>query len=133
MRKILIVISILFNFFFLGLLGYMIYQKGGVGYIKAKIGIENKIGIKERTGWYYKNSQHWKETKSLYDLLPNDSNEIIFLGNSITFGCEWAVLLSNPNIKNRGINGDNTEGVLERLSEVTESQPDKIFIHNWYK
>jgi lysophospholipase L1-like esterase len=114
----------------------MIYKKGGAEYLKIKFGIEtkndiqvNKIGIKESTSWYYKNYQHWKETKSLYDVLPNDSNEIIFVGNSITFGCEWSELFSNPKIKNRGIGGDNTEGVLERLTEITESKPDKIFIN----
>lgn len=128
MKKI-IMISILLNIIFLTLLGYMTIKKGGLGYIKAKIGFITEQGIKERTSWYYKNYQHWKETKSLYDILPNDSNEIIFLGNSITYGCEWAELLSNPNIKNRGIGGDNTEGVLERLTEVTDSKPDKIFIN----
>jgi lysophospholipase L1-like esterase len=37
-------------------------------------------------------------------------------------------LFGNPNIKNRGIGGDDTDGVLERLDEVTESKPAKIFI-----
>lgn len=128
MKKI-IMISILLNIIFLTLLGYMAIKKDGLGYIKAKFGFITEQGIKERTNWYYKNYKHWKETKSLYDILPNDSNEIIFLGSSITYGCEWAELLSNPNIKNRGIGGDNTEGVLERLTEVTDSKPDKIFIN----
>ncbi|MBC7417528.1 MAG: hypothetical protein H7325_05175 [Pedobacter sp.] len=128
MKKIL-VISVLLNFCLFALFGYMIYKKGGATYLKAKFAVVNKNGIKEKTGWYYKNYQHWKETKSLYDILPNDSNEIIFVGNSITFGCKWAELFSNPKIKNRGIGGDNTEGVIERLTEITESKPDKIFIN----
>ena len=32
------------------------------------------------------------------------------------------------NIKNRGINGDITKGVLQRLDEVIESKPNIIFI-----
>lgn len=128
MKKIL-VISVLLNFCLFALFGYMIYKKGGATYLKAKFSVVNKNSIKEKTGWYYKNYQHWKETKSLYDILPNDSNEIVFVGNSITFGCEWSELFSNPKIKNRGIGGDNTEGVLERLTEITESKPDKIFIN----
>lgn len=71
--------------------------------------------------FYYHKKEH-------FESLPNTENEIIFLGNSITDNCEWAELFGNPNIKNRGIGGDDTNGVLERLNEVTESQPLKIFI-----
>jgi predicted alpha-1,2-mannosidase len=71
--------------------------------------------------YYYHKKEH-------FESLPNTKNEIIFLGNSITDNCEWAELFSNPNIKNRGIGGDDTDGVLGRLTEVTESNPSKIFI-----
>jgi lysophospholipase L1-like esterase len=59
---------------------------------------------------------------------PNSPKDIIFLGNSITQGVDWAELLQNPNCKNRGISGDITYGVLERLSEVTEGKPAKVFV-----
>lgn len=78
--------------------------------------------------WYYMNSRHWKEKKAMYEAIPNEANEIIFVGNSLTFACNWAELLQNPKVKNRGIEGDNTEGLLERLDEITESLPDKIFL-----
>lgn len=128
MKKIL-TFSILLNFCLLTLFGYMICKKGGFKYVKEKFSAKKEINIKDNTYWYYKNYAHWKETKSLYDILPNDSNEIVFVGNSITYGCEWAELFSNPKIKNRGIGGDNTEGLLVRLSEITASNPDKIFIN----
>jgi len=121
--------SVILNIIFVALTGYVIHRKGGISYVKTKLGIERLDGIAEKPNWYYKKYQHWKETKSLYDILPNDFNEIIFLGDSITFGCEWAELFSNPKIKNRGIGGDNTEGVLERLMEIIESKPDKLFIN----
>ncbi len=61
--------------------------------------------------------------------MPDTENEIIFLGNSITDGAEWYELFDgNPNIKNRGIGGDDTDGVLSRLDEVTSSNPKQIFI-----
>lgn len=59
---------------------------------------------------------------------PNSKKDIIFLGNSITAGADWAELLGNPHARNRGISGDITFGVLERLSEVTEGKPAKVFI-----
>ena len=59
---------------------------------------------------------------------PNSSTDIIFLGNSITDFTDWNELLQLPQARNRGISGDMTFGVLERLDEVTEGKPAKIFI-----
>ena len=59
---------------------------------------------------------------------PNSKKDIIFLGNSITAGAEWSELLQNQHARNRGISGDITFGVLERLDEVTEGKPAKVFI-----
>lgn len=59
---------------------------------------------------------------------PNSSKDIIFLGNSITAGTDWAELLGNPNARNRGISGDITFGILARLDEVTEGKPAKVFL-----
>jgi len=71
---------------------------------------------------------YYYHRKAQFEMLPNTENEIIMLGNSITDQCEWHELFNNINVKNRGIGGDDTDGVLERLSEVTESKPAKIFI-----
>ena len=40
----------------------------------------------------------------------------------------WAEFFQNSNIKNRGISGDITEGILYRISEITESQPLQVFL-----
>ena len=69
-----------------------------------------------------------KAKVSIFEMMPNDSNEIIFLGNSITDYCDWNELFGNQRIKNRGISADVISGVIERLDEVTESHPDKIFL-----
>ena len=58
---------------------------------------------------------------------PNSKKDIVFLGNSITDYGEWTELLQLPEAKNRGISGDITFGILERLDEVTEGSPAKIF------
>lgn len=72
--------------------------------------------------YYYHKKEHFEK-------LPDTENEIIFLGDSITDNAEWAELFGNtPRIKNRGIGGDDTDGVLERLGEVMASSPDKVFI-----
>lgn len=73
-------------------------------------------------------STYYNQKRSLFEQLPDTKHEIIFLGNSITDGAEWAELFKNPRIKNRGISGDTTDGVLYRLKEVTSSAPDKVFL-----
>ncbi len=71
---------------------------------------------------------YYNQRYSLFESMPDTPNEIIMLGNSITDGGEWSELLHDPNVKNRGISGDITEGVLYRLEEVTRSQPVKVFL-----
>ncbi|PTN06314.1 GDSL-type esterase/lipase family protein [Mangrovibacterium marinum] len=73
-------------------------------------------------------STFYEQRRTLFESLPNTKKEIIFLGNSVTNGGEWAELFQNKRIKNRGISGDVTEGVLFRLNEVTESKPAKVFL-----
>lgn len=65
---------------------------------------------------------------SLFDQLGVDSTSIVFLGNSLTHGCEWHELFDMPQIKNRGINGDIIEGISLRLNSVTDGHPAKIFL-----
>lgn len=59
---------------------------------------------------------------------PNSKKDIILFGNSITHYAEWTELLGNKNARNRGISGDITFGLLERIAEVTEGKPAKVFI-----
>lgn len=56
------------------------------------------------------------------------NNQIVFLGNSLTQGGKWSAWFSGQQPANRGISGDNTEGVLARLDEITYAQPAKIFL-----
>ncbi|MEL7587325.1 MAG: GDSL-type esterase/lipase family protein [Prolixibacteraceae bacterium] len=73
-------------------------------------------------------SASYNRKASLFQLLPNTKNEIIFLGNSMTAGGEWGELLQNSHVKNRGISGDTTKGIMNRLGEVTASSPRKVFL-----
>jgi len=59
---------------------------------------------------------------------PLEKNQIIFLGNSHTQGGKWQEYFPNKRIANRGIVGDNTDGILARLDEIINAQPEKLFI-----
>ena len=73
-------------------------------------------------------SLYWQQRASHYRQLPNDKGEVIFLGDSITEGGDWGEMFHDPLVKNRGISGDVTQGVLDRLDEVVESKPAKVFL-----
>lgn len=74
-------------------------------------------------------STYYQQRVSLFRTLPTRAGSTIFLGNSITDGAEWTELFNNdPKIINRGISGDMTAGVLNRLTEVIRCKPAKIFL-----
>lgn len=75
-----------------------------------------------------KYSKYYYQKASLFELLPIHANDIVFLGNSITDGGEWAEIFNMPNIKNRGIGADVTSGVYERLAPIVQGKPQKIFL-----
>jgi lysophospholipase L1-like esterase len=64
----------------------------------------------------------------MFEQMPNSESEIIFIGDSLTDQGEWSELLGKADIRNRGISGDTTDGVLNRLDEITASQPQKLFL-----
>lgn len=75
-----------------------------------------------------KYSTYYYQKATLYEVLPVSATDIIFLGNSITDGGEWAELFGDPRVKNRGISGDIAEGVYNRLGAVVKGKPAKVFI-----
>lgn len=73
-------------------------------------------------------TKYWEQRVSLFDKLPVVPGDIVFLGNSITDGGEFNELFDIENAKNRGISGDVIDGVQERLAQVTDGKPAKIFL-----
>lgn len=68
---------------------------------------------------------------------PINSNDIVFLGNSLTEGGKWDTYYPAVNkklakrggaIRNRGIVGDTYIGIDNRLDEVLKGKPAKIFL-----
>ena len=75
-----------------------------------------------------KYSTFYYQRATLFEVLSVSSEDIIFIGNSITIGAEWNELFANPHVKNRGISGDTTMGVYDRLDAVLSGKPSKIFL-----
>lgn len=72
--------------------------------------------------------KRYKELVEKFAAEPTTKKDFVFLGNSITAGGDWGKLLDLPNAKQRGISGDVTFGVLERLQEVIDGKPKKVFV-----
>lgn len=72
--------------------------------------------------------EHNAKRKALFASQPMTTGQIIFLGNSITEGGPWDELLPDWKILNRGIGGDITFGLLQRLDEIIRRKPSHLFI-----
>lgn len=69
----------------------------------------------------------YKNRIKLFKQNPLEDGKIVFLGNSLIQNGNWEVLFSNNDIRNRGIIGNNTEGMITILPEIIESKPEKLF------
>ncbi|MFA5850125.1 MAG: GDSL-type esterase/lipase family protein [Bacteroidales bacterium] len=78
---------------------------------------ESKFG-----GLYYET----RRTAHNQEGLPEGS--VVFMGNSITEQGWWSMLFKAKNIVNRGIGGDNTYGMVDRMPEILASRPQKVFL-----
>ena len=71
---------------------------------------------------------YYHQRATLFSLLPKSDSDILFVGNSITDGGEWGEQFNDLRIKNRGISGDITTGVMHRLSDIASGRPAKVFL-----
>lgn len=84
------------------------------------------LSIRYHSAW---TKAHYPEKIKEFKKAPLAVGDIVFLGNSITEqGGGWGKRLGWSNVKNRGISGDVTEGVLKRLGEITYVKPKAVFL-----
>jgi lysophospholipase L1-like esterase len=123
--KIGLFVSLSVNILFVGLASVFVARKGGLSYFIRKLAFLQSASSKI-TSMY--DTPFYQDKKSHFETLPKSEAEIIFLGDSITDLCEWAEVFQNDRIKNRGICGDTTDGILNRIDNIVESQPQKLFL-----
>lgn len=71
---------------------------------------------------------HYAQRADFFRRYPVNEGDIVFLGDSITDGGAWEELLPGVPLKNRGINADDTLGVLKRLDDILHAKPLAIFL-----
>jgi lysophospholipase L1-like esterase len=72
--------------------------------------------------------EHYRERMEVFRGEWMHRGGIVVLGNSITEFGDWKRLFGDSGVVNRGIAGDNTFGMLDRLSDVIARRPAKLFI-----
>lgn len=126
--RILLIISIIINFVILSL-SYFIGKR--VYYYQSGLP-ENRKDILPQKAGYITYRINIKEsnanTVNMFRALPHSSSDIVFLGTSLTAGFPLSEIFGDCRLKNRGIGGNRTNDILNRLSEVTEGKPAKIFL-----
>tara|TARA_B100001250_G_scaffold406856_1_gene426607 strand:- start:677 stop:1363 length:687 start_codon:yes stop_codon:yes gene_type:complete len=65
---------------------------------------------------------------SHFNTLKIKEGAIIMLGDSITAGCNWNELFDGLNIINRGIGGDVTSGIINRIDFLKTCKPSAVFL-----
>ncbi|WP_200975636.1 GDSL-type esterase/lipase family protein [Echinicola sp. 20G] len=72
---------------------------------------------------------HYQKRIKAFQENPLNFGDIVFVGNSITEqGKDWSEKFNLLNIRNRGISGDVTDGVLARLEEIVHYTPKAVFL-----
>lgn len=117
MKKLLLA-SLLANLFFLTLLFKIVDRFGGFNYVKYRLFSEDSGGSYQHRVELFKNLSAAARPGS-----------IVFLGDSQIEQCEWRELFGDSlPIVNRGIVGDGSRGVFERIGPILESKPAKIVL-----
>ena len=110
MKKVAIVVSVGLNIFFLAAT-IALFVAAASGYL-IRLFIEPA-------------HERWV---SQFEELPIDPGDSVFLGDSITEGGSWHELFPESPVRNRGIGGDVTLGVLQRIDQVRRGRPGQVFL-----
>jgi lysophospholipase L1-like esterase len=124
-RKVIFVFSIVINILFVisFFVAKRMYYKH-MGYINSHPNGGNDSLITYTINKYKVN----KAMVDIFKTLPHKKTDVVLLGTSLTQGFPLQELLNDCRIKNRGIGGNTTFDILDRLIEVTDGKPSKIFL-----
>ncbi|WP_435781813.1 GDSL-type esterase/lipase family protein [Providencia hangzhouensis] len=124
MKKMIKIIFVLCFSVVLLSYGFMMGQYHYFPYNQIREVKRNLTGNSETSTY----SNYYYNKESFYSAYNNGKPDLVFLGDSLTDIAEWQEMFPNLLVVNRGINGDTTIGVIDRLSSITSMQPTKIFI-----
>ncbi|HQO10763.1 MAG TPA: GDSL-type esterase/lipase family protein [Clostridiales bacterium] len=119
MTKILIILNIL-----LITAAVFLFIKGG--FYKKTTEYFNSVLDKKDTYTFNMNINY--KIKNEQYMSYEGKSEVVMFGDSHTEMAEWTELLGRPGVINRGISGDITEGMLNRIQSVVKADPKVCFV-----
>ena len=73
-------------------------------------------------------SDYHLHKKSFFEQFGGNHYDVVFIGDSIIDNAEWEELFPAVKIANRGIRGDKTDGVLNRMESIYTTSAQRAFI-----
>lgn len=109
------------------------YSLNGAGYEAFAAALDSYVGKthlnKAADGEDTGEATYHKTRASVFRSIARGEGPcIMMLGASIVEGGLWSELFPFSHICNRGISGDRTEDILDRIADVKATGPDKIFL-----
>jgi lysophospholipase L1-like esterase len=120
MKTRALILSVLLNLVFLAGVLTVVKVKGSFAYLWIKTS-----SMIRGQGFHRDYNPHYFHRKELFDQLPTQTGDTLFIGDSLVEHCEWADLLQDNNVRNRGIAGDDTLGVLHRVERIHRTKPPR--------
>jgi len=88
----------------------------------------NPITDSQTTSALNSTPQQNKTLLTLFKSMPHDTSDIVFLGASLTQNFPLIEFFKDSRLKNRGLGGNTIKDIQNRLNEVTDGNPSKIFL-----
>jgi lysophospholipase L1-like esterase len=103
------------------LIGSLVLNVVLAGLLVTSVALAGKVG----TNFVESAAERWR---TRFELYAGQKGGIVFLGDSITEESHWSELFGDCRIRNRGIGGDTTRNLLDRVDQVYALEPGKIFL-----
>ena len=115
--RLLLGVSLALNAAVAAAAGSHVARRGGVPYLRHKLGIGSR-GVQPRP--------FQLDKVAVFRALPSTDGEVVFAGDSHVAGTPFAEVYTP--VRNRGVGGETTAGLLARLDEITRRQPESVFL-----
>ena len=120
MKRRVLLLSIALNLGFLAGLLALVRIKGGFDYLWMKTS-----SLIRGEGFVRDYNHHYFDREELFAQMPKRSDHALIIGDSLVEHGDWAELLDDPTMRNRGILGDDSLGVLHRIEKYLKPIPPR--------
>lgn len=117
--NLLLILSLFLNALLIVTGGYVVHKIGGVEFVKTKI--QSTPPVKRDAAYYF-------TKKSVFEHSAASDVDKVFIGDSITDYGEFQEYFPDEVVLNRGIRNDVAKGVLDRIQEIVDRNPEEAYL-----